>query len=379
MLKGYKYRLFPNKEQAAKFNEILVTCREFYNNLLTERRNYYETNKKSLTVFTQILSLPEKKRRDPRLSQIYSQILQDVCFRLDRAYAFFFICLKAKNGKVGYPHYKAANRYHSFTYPQYGGFKLTENGLRLSKIGIIKIKLHRSLMGKPKTCTIKREIDHWYACISCEIQLRPKMIPQKAIGIDMGLKNFATLSNSEEIINPKYLKLSERKLAKAQRKLSKKQKGSKNRRQQIVEVAKIHRKIKNQRNDFLHKLSRQITNSFDFIAIEDLGISSMVKNHYLAKSVSDASWGQFIAYLSYKAEEANNQVVKVDPRGTSQVCSKCGSIVKKSLSMRVHRCPHCGLVLPRDHNSAINILQRAVGREPPEFTPLEIAVGQSSN
>ena len=379
MQRTYKYRLYPNKEQESKFNQTLAICRSLYNNALSERRSYYEKNRKGLTAFTQIISLPERKRQESYLTQVHSQVLQDVFLRLDKAYALFFVRLKEENGKAGYPRYKAANRYHSFTYPQYGGFKLMEQALRLSKIGMVKIKLHRPLEGKPKTCTIKKEVDRWYTCISCEVQPVKESVPQKAVGIDMGLENFATLSNKEEIANPRCLRLSERKLAKAQRRLSKRRKGSRNRKRQAIKVAKIHRKIKDQRSDFLHKLSRNIVDRFSFIAIEDLAILNMLKNHHLAKSIADASWGQFIAYLSYKAAEAGSQVVKVDPKGTSQLCSKCGSIVKKSLSMRVHRCPHCGLVLPRDHNSAIAILQRAVGREPPEFTPLETAVGQSSN
>ena len=379
MRKTYKYRLYLNKQQIEKFKQTLTTCRMLYNNALDERKIYYQKNHKGLTAFTQINSLPDKKSENSYLNQVHSQVLQDVFRRLDKAYALFFVRVKAKNNKAGYPRFKSANRYHSFTYPQYGGFKLTDDGLKLSKIGIIKIKLHRPLEGKPKTCTIKREIDRWYACISCEVEPQLKSVPQEAIGIDMGIEHFAFLSNGESIANPKYLKVSEHKLAKSQRKLSKREKGSANRKKQAIRVAKIHRKIKDQRNDFLHKLSRNIVDRFNFIAIEDLTIQSMLKNRYLAKSIADASWGQLINYLGYKEAEAGSEVVRVNPEDTSQFCSECGSFVKKSLHIRVHKCSECGLILPRDYNSAKVILQRALGQGLPEFTPLETAVGQSLN
>ena len=379
MRKTYKYRLYPNKEQETKLNRTLAICRSLYNEALTERRSYYEKNKKGLSVFAQKRTLIERKEKNRYLCQAHSQVLQDVFFRLDKAYVLFFLRLKANNGKAGYPRYKATNRYHSFTYPQHGGFKLAERGLSLSKIGIVRMKLHRPLGGKPKTCTVKSEIDRWYACISCEVHPVKKSAPQRAVGIDAGLEHFVTLSNGEEIANPRCLRLSEQKLAKAQRRLSKRKKGSGNRRRQAVRVAKIHREIRDQRRDFLHKVSRNIADRFSFIAIENLAIPNMVRNRYLAKSIADAAWGQFFDYLRYKAEEAGGKVVRVDPKGTSQLCSRCGETVKKSLSVRIHKCPRCGFATSRDHNSAIEILQRAIGREPPESAPLETAIGQSLN
>lgn len=378
MKKTYKYRLYPNKQQIEKLEQTLTTCRMLYNDALNERKTYYEKNHKGLTAFTQINSLPDKKLENSYLNQVHSQILQDVFRRLDKAFQNFFRRVR-QGEKPGYPRFKSANRYHSFTYPQYGGFKLTDDGLGLSKIGTIKIKLHRPLESKPKTCTIKREIDRWYACISCEVEPQLKSIPLEAIGIDMGIEHFAFLSNGQTVANPKYLRISEHKLTKAQRRLSKRRKRSKNRRKQAIQVAKVHRKIKDQRSDFLHKLSRNIVDRFSYIAIENLTIEKMLKNKYLAKSISDASWGQFINYLNYKAEEAGSQIVKVSPKDTSQLCSQCGSLVKKSLRVRVHKCPECGLILHRDHNSAIVILQRAIGQGLPKFTPLETVVGQSSN
>lgn len=379
MQRTYKYRLYPNKEQIRKFEQTLNICRNLYNNALTQRRKYYEENAKGLSRIKQQEFLKERKGEDIYLTQVHSQVLQDVLFRVEKAFALFFICLKAKDSRAGYPRYKSRNRYHSFTYPQQPGFTFTDKGLKLSKIGIIKIKLHRPIQGEIKTCTIKREVDRWYACFSCQVSPSIKSISQKAVGIDMGITHFAYLSNGEVIDNPKYLIKQEPKLKRAQRKISKRQKGSKNRNKQKIKVAKSHREIKDQRSDFLHKLSRKIVDNFSFIAVEDLVISNMIKNHYLAKSIADASWGQFLNYLAYKVEETGGKVVRASPKGTSQVCSRCGSLVPKSLSVRIHKCPNCGIILDRDHNSALNILQRAVGQELSELTPLEIASRQSLN
>ena len=379
MQRTYKYRLYPNKEQVKKFEQTLNVCRNLYNNALTQRKKYYKQNGKGLSRVKQQELLKKRKKEDVYLKQVHSQILQDVLFRVEKAFALFFIRLKAKNSKAGYPRYKSYNRYDSFTYPQQPGFKLNGKELKLSKIGIIKIKLHRPIQGEIKTCTIKIEIDRWYACFSASVNLPHKSVVQKAVGIDVGITHFAYLSNEEIIDNPKPLINSEKKLKRTQRKLSKRQKGSKNRNKQKVRVAKVHRKIKDQRNDFLHKLSRKIVNSFSFIAVEDLAITSMVKNHHLAKSIADASWGQFLSYLTYKVEETGGKVVKINPRGTSQICSFCSNLVSKSLSVRIHKCPYCGITLDRDYNSALNILQRAIGQGLPESTPLEIASRQSLN
>lgn len=379
MQRTYRYRLYPNKEQIRKFEQTLNICRNLYNNALTQRRKYYEENGKGLSRIKQQEFLKERKGEDIYLTQVHSQVLQDVLFRVEKAFALLFIRLKTKDGRAGYPRYKSHNRYHSFTYPQQPGFTFTDKGLKLSKIGIIKIKLHRPIQGEIKTCTIKREVDRWYACFSCQVSPSIKSISQKAVGIDMGITHFAYLSNGEVIDNPKYLIKQEPTLKRAQRKISKRQKSSKNRNKQKIKVAKIHREIKDERSDFLHKLSRKIVDNFSFIAVEDLVISNMIKNHYLAKSIADASWGQFLNYLAYKVEETGGKVVRASPKGTSQVCSRCGSLVPKSLSVRIHKCPNCGIILDRDHNSALNILQRAVGQELSELTPLEIASRQSLN
>ena len=236
---------------------------------------------------------------------------------------------------------------------------MTERGLKLSRIGTVKIRRHREIRGKIKTCIIKREIDKWYACFSVEYEPVQKPIPEKAIGIDVGVKSFAVLSDGEVIENPKYLRKSEERLILKQRQLSKKKKGSKNRKKARIKVAKLQRKVRSQRSDFHHKVSRKIVDTYGFIAVEDLNIKGMVRNHHLAKSISDAGWGQFLNYLTYKAAEAGCRVEKVFPYHTSIICSVCGNSVPKTLTQRIHHCLFCNAVLDRDLNAARNILLKA--------------------
>lgn len=359
MRKTYKYRLYPTKKQIQKLEWTLDKCRILYNSCLLDRRNNYEQRGKGLSRIRQQEILKSDKKKIEFLNDIHSQVLQDVLFRVERAFQGFFRRLKEKNGKAGYPRFKSENRYDSITYPQQPGFQLTEQGLKLSKIGTIKLKKHREIKGDIETCTIKKEIDRWYACFSVEYEPVKKLIPDKAIGIDMGIKSFATLSNGEIIDNPKYLRKSEERLITKQRQLSQKKKGCKNRKKARIKVAKLHCKVRNQRNDFHHKVSRKIVDTYGFIVVENLHIKGMVRNHHLAKSISDAGWRQFLNYLTYKAEEAGCLVEKVSPHYTSINCSVCGEPVPKTLAQRIHRCPFCKTVMDRDHNAAQNILLKS--------------------
>lgn len=358
-MRTYKYRLCPTKYQVQLLADTLESCRALYNCAIEQRKLAYRQFGVSLNYYSQADELKEIKYF-PEYKQVYSQVLQDVLKRVDKSFQNFFRRLK-NNETPGYPRFKGKGWYDSFTYPQ-SGFSLSDNSkgyqrIKLSKIGNIKVKLHRCIKGTIKTCTIKREVDKWYVCFACEIE--PEYLPKtnKSVGIDVGLEKFAALSDGTMVENPRYLRKSEAKLKREQRKLSRKTKGSNSRKKQRTKVAKIHRKIKNQRNDFLHKESRKLVENYDVIVFEDLRIKNMVKNHRLAKSISDASWSKFIEYTTYKAESAGRKVIFVNPRNTSQTCSGCGVIVKKSLSVRVHKCPHCGLVLDRDVNAAINILR----------------------
>jgi putative transposase len=272
--------------------------------------------------------------------------------------------------KAGFPRFKKYGRYKSITYPQ-SGFKIEGKKLRLSKIGLVNIKLHRPVQGVVKTLTIKRmSSGKWFAIFSCKITFKPKEKPNGAVGIDVGLHSFAVLSDRQVVENPQKYRKSEKKLAVLQRRFSRKKQKSGNREKARIKVAQLHEKIANQRNDFLHKTSRKIADSYSTVFVEDLQIPNMMRNHKLAKSIADASWGRFIQMLFYKAEEAGGKVVKVEPQGTTQKCSRCGLKVPKTLTDRIHACPRCGLEMDRDLNASRNILK--IPQELREFTPVEI-------
>ena len=379
--KTYKYRLYPTKRQQEILEKQLFLCRWLYNHFLDERRTLYQKKKIKVSCYDQIKKILELKKEKPELTKVYSQALQDVVRKLDRAFQNFFRRVgKNKNGrrqKVGYPRFKGYWRYDSFVYPQ-SGFELKNNklnhpsdsegsrrdlSLRLSKIGSIKLKLHRPIKGNIKTLTIRRtRTNKWYACFSVEIkkELPQKKVIQKAIGIDVGLDSFLTTSQGEKIDNPRYLTKSEEKLAKIQRWHSRKKLKSSNRKRSRLKVARLCEKITNQRLDFLHKLSSRLAKSFQLVAFEKLNIKGMVRNKYLAKSISDASWNRFLQQLRYKAAEAGSWAVGIIPKNTSQTCSGCGAIVSKTLATRKHKCSKCGLTIDRDINAARNILQLAL-------------------
>ncbi len=275
--------------------------------------------------------------------------------------------------KAGLPRFKKYGTYKSITYPQ-SGFKLEGPRLLLSKIGAIRIRQHRIINGQIKTLTVKRTASgKWFACFSCVINEQPKEKPFKDVGIDVGLNSYAVFSDGNRIENPRFYRKSEKRLAQLQKSLSRKKKGSRNWAKGKFSLARLHEKIGNRRTDFLHKDSRKIADTYETIYFEDLNIRNMVRNHCLSKSISDAGWGRFIGMIAYKAESAGGRLIPVDPRGTTQMCSRCGEKVEKSLSDRIHECPYCGLVMNRDENAALNILARGreIRREPPEYRPAE--------
>jgi putative transposase len=320
-LKTFVYKLRPTPAQAALLTEAVETCRHLYNHGLGERKTAYQERGESIGFARQSASLPALKRQSSYLPRVHSQVLQDVLHRVDRAFQAFFRRVKGGE-KPSYPRFRGRGWYDSFTYPQWSnGVTLDGGRLILSKIGALRLHKDRPLDGTPKTCTIVRKADGWYASIACE--LAPSLLPPsgKAVGIDVGLESFATLSDGTQIANPRYYRAAERKLKQAQRRLSRRVKGSNRRRKARELLAKAHLKVKRARQGFAHKSARALVNDYDHIAVEQLNIRGMVRNHALAKSISDAGWGLFLNILIAKAASAGRVVVEVNPAGTSQACA----------------------------------------------------------
>jgi putative transposase len=273
------------------------------------------------------------------VARVNSQVLQNVLKRVDRAFDNFFRRVK-KGQKPGYPRYHPRFKYRSLTFPQLGkSFRLIGNKLHLSRIGKVKVHLSRPIEGRIKTCTIIREADGWYAIFAVEeLAIDSLPAPGESVGIDLGIENFATLSTSEVIGNPEYLRTAEARLKTAQRRVSRRKRGGRRRKKAVRLLARRHLKIKRQRANFHHKTARRIVNEFGVIVVEDLNIQGLVRNHYLAKSIRDVGCSLFNTILSGKSREFGRELIKVNPAFTSQDCSACGERVKKTLSMREHRC-----------------------------------------
>jgi len=376
--KAYKFRLYPTKKQIGTLGWTLRRCKEVYNCALQERKEAYQLCGVAVSYRMQADQLPAIKQVREEYQDIHSQVQQDVLMRLDKAFAAFFRRL-ADGQSPGYPRFKSGDRYHSFTYPQ-GGYEIKSGRLWLSKIGHIKIKLHRQITGQIKTCTIKREGEQWYAVFTTASEFAPSMAfhpSEEEIGIDLGITSFAVLSTGEQIANPRFYRHTEEQIKEAHRVIHRRKKGSRRRWRAKQALSRLYRKVGNRRRDFLHQTSHKLVKEYGTLVFEDLQIDTMTatpapqqdeQGRYvpngaaakggLNKSILDAGWGAFITITCNKAEEAGCTVVKVAPHGTSQACSVFGCIVAKGLSVRWHACPHCGTELDRDHNAAKNILHR---------------------
>ncbi len=354
--KTYKYKLKPTPEQERELGRVLGLCRRLYNTALEQRIVAYQRRHVSVSRYQQEAELKAIRAEMPEYAAIHSHVLQDVLARLDKTYQAFFRRLMAGE-KAGFPRYQARMRYHSITYKEYGNGATLDNGfLVLAKIGRIGVRWSRPLEGTPKTVTLSWEADGWYVAISCAYVLVHPLPPTgQKTGIDLGIEAFATLSDGARIFSPGWYRKAERALKTAQRHVSRRKKGSNRRRKAVKLLAKAHQTVRRQRQDYHHKTALRLIQTNDVIYHEDLQVRNMVRNHHLAKSISDAGWAAFLTILSYKAACAGRQVIAVTPAFTSQRCSGCGVLVAKGLSTRWHSCPDCGTSLHRDHNAAKNI------------------------
>jgi putative transposase len=356
--KTFKYKLQPTPAQEQELERVVMVCRQLYNVALDQRITAWQRCHISVSRYQQEAELKDLRAEFPDYAAVHSHVLQDVLARLERTYQAFFRRVQ-RGKKAGFPRFKGHDRFHSFTYKEFGNGARLDNGfLVLAKIGRIAVRWSRPIEGTPKTVTICQEADGWYVTFSCaEVPFKPLPLTGREMAIDLGLESFATLANGEPIENPRIYRVAERHLKRAQRRVSRRQKGSRRRRKAVRLLARAHQRVRRKRVDFHHKTALGLVRAYDTIYHEDLQTANLLKNHHLAKSIADAGWSAFLAILSCKAAEAGKTVVAVPPAFTSQACSGCGMLVYKGLSIRWHACPECGTSLHRDHNAALNILR----------------------
>ena len=355
--KTYKYKLKPTSEQERAMAFVLRRCRELYNAALQERKEAWHKRGVTSRRRSRAPNCRPSKRRGPNTVTSTRRSCRMSSPGLDRAFQAFF--RRVKNGETpGYPRFHGANRYNSFTYKQFGNGAALENGfLVLSKIGRIAVRWSRPLEGTPKTVTISKEADGWYVCFSCaDVPMQPlaRRLDKKRAST-WGSRCSPRFLMARASSTPAGIAKRSARLKTAQRRVSRRKKGSTRRRKAVNLLAKAHQKVHRQRQDFHHKTALALVRANDTIYHENLQPANMVKHHHLAKSISDAGWGAFLTILAYKAACAGRRVVAVNPAYTSQTCTGCGVVVSKGLSVRWHSCPDCGTSLHRDHNAAKNI------------------------
>ena len=354
MLKAYKYRIYPYAEQMQFFAKCFGCVRFVYNRMLSDRIEHYNLTGKSLN------NTPAQYKSEfTWLKEVDSLALANAQMNLNTAYRNFF-----RDKSNGFPKFKSKkNNNFSYTTNNQKGTVYVENGyIKLPKLkSPVKIRQHRSFEGVIKSCTIsKAPSGKYHISILVETEIQKLPASDMRVGIDVGIKDFAVLSNGESYKNPKHLRKSEKRLAKLQRDLSRKQIGSSNRNKARIKVAKLHEKIANQRMDFLHKKSTEIIRKNQAIVIEDLKVKNLMKNHNLAKSIAEVSWSRFREMLDYKSRWYGRELIIAPPDyPSSQLCSDCGnrSSQTKDLACRVYICPECGLEIDRDYNASLNLLK----------------------
>ena len=352
--KAYKFRLYPNKQQQELINMTFGCTRYVFNRILGDAIKYYEENKK-----TKINTPATYKSDYPFLKEVDSLALANAQLQVKVAYKNFY------NGS-GFPKFRSKkNNYQSYTTNnQKGSVRIEGSKIKLPKVGFVKIKLHQAVQGVIKSVTIsKNPSGKYYISILTQQEIAQLASIDKKLGIDLGLKNFAITSDGDIFENPKFLRKTEKQLTKAQRELSRKKKGSNNRYKARLKVAKLHEKIANQRKDFLHKLSTKLIRENQTIVMEDLSVKNMMKNHKLAKAISEVSWYQFRLMLDYKSKWYGREIIIAPSNyASSQLCSNCGykNTDVKDLKIREWKCPSCGSVHDRDINASKNLLKLAM-------------------
>ena len=357
MIKTFAYRLYPSRNQIRLLEQTLETCRRWYNTCLAERRDAWEKEKRSVSKYEQLAKVKEVRRENPFAAQVHSHILQVTTAGLDKAFQAFFRRVKAGQ-KPGYPRFRGEGRLNSFGLKELNnGFKLDGRRLKVSGIGRIAVRWHRPIEGTIKTLRIVRQADGWYACFACEVEPQPLAPTGEEIGVDVGLHALMTTSNGEKVENPRWYQREQKCLRVLQRRMARRTKFGRNWGKTVKAVQHQHHHIANRRKDYLNKLVNDLVIRYDRIAIEDLQVANMVRNHHLSKSILDAGWGYFRQQLLARAAYAGRTIVEVNPAFTSKMCSHCGQLFESlTLAERWVEC-ECGLSLDRDHNAALNLLK----------------------
>ena len=359
----YRYRIYPTVRLRLALEAQLGFACQLYNAALEERRYAWRGRRRSVTLYEQFRELTAVRAAKMGPPNMSCSAMRDPLRRLDWAFAAYF--RRVKEGVTpGYPRFRSVRRYDSLTWNS--GWGVRDGRLALPGIGQIKVKWHRSLPTSAvvRLVTVRRVAGRWYACFSLRASISRRILAKKLppVGLDLGIQYFATLSTGEPIFGPRAYRVAMRKLRLAQRRLSRRQKGSCGRRAARLLLARHFERIRNLRYDHAHKLTRRLVSDFGLIAVEDLNVGGLIRGP-LAKDVADQGWAAFLTILEYKAAEAGTRLIRVPPGGTSQTCSGCGVLVPKRLSERIHRCPACGLVIDRDTNAARNILRLGLSRQ----------------
>lgn len=367
MILSYRYRLLPSKRQHRALVGLLDAQRALYNAALEERIDCYRKTGKGVSYIDQCKSLTLCRRALPEMAALPVNLQRWTLKRLDDAFQGFFRRAKARNGKAGFPRFRGRGWWDSFGFGEFSGIRF--DGKRLRFAGMprgLKLHLHRPLPNDAniRSCVFRRDGCGWHVSLQIAIEAAEKRAVANAVGVDLGLKVFAYCSDGVILPNPRIARKAERAQRVAQRALSRCRRGSNRRRKVKARLARLHRKIADTRSTWLHQQSAALVNRAELIAVEDLNVRNMIRHPTMARSIADASWSRFLGFLAYKAERAGVHFVRVDPRKTSQKCSDCGELVPKSLAVRTHSCPHCGLVIDRDWNAALNILRAGIGPGP---------------
>jgi putative transposase len=360
----YRYRLLPHKSQHRALEMLCAAQRELYNAALEERIDCYRKTGKPRTYIDQCKGLTECRREFPEWGELPANLQRWTLKRLDEAFQGFFRRLKARRGKAGFPRFRGKGRWEAFGFNEFSGIRFDGKRLRFAGMpGGLKVYLHRALPEHAdiRSCVFRQDGAGWVVCLQIAVPTPEKRAVASVIGVDLGLEVFAHCSDNVEIPNPRIARRAEKELRRWQRALSRCQRGSHRHHKVRAQVTKVHRKITNTRSSWLHKESAGLVKRADLIIVEDLQVANMIRHPTFARSIADASWSRFVSMLSYKVEKTGGHLIRVDPRNTSQKCSRCHVLVPKSLAVRTHKCPSCGLVIGRDYNSSLNIRRAGVG------------------